>query len=306
MGNARYDDAAYRSYSSTHRLHDVHTSRDDIFEQNRAQKIHQSLDPKGVQIRESRDSAHNPNSNAIIVGIDETGSMGMCADVMVREGANTLASQLYERTPISDPHIMFMGIGDLETDHAPLQVSQFEADIRIIEQLRHMWLEGNGGGNNYEGYALAWYFALQHTATDCWEKRQKKGYLFTMGDEKPTPIMPVNKMERVFGYRPEIHDPREILRRVQEKWNVFHLMVEEGSYYRRDGAGVVGAWRELLGDRAIGLPDHRRMAEVILSLIQINEGADNDTVVSSWGADVSDVVRYSVSSFRPGRVVDVS
>ena len=35
-----------------------------------------------------------------------------------------------------------------------------------------------------ESYELALYFAAYKTSCDAWEKRQKKGYLFTLGDER--------------------------------------------------------------------------------------------------------------------------
>ena len=53
--------------------------------------IDSSLDPKGVLVRESRDSDFNPNSTPIIVGCDVTGSMGMIADHLVRKGIGGLS-----------------------------------------------------------------------------------------------------------------------------------------------------------------------------------------------------------------------
>ena len=82
---------------------------------------------------------------------------------------------------------MAMAIGDAECDRAPLQVTQFEADIRLADQLRELWIEGGGGGNRGESYHLPWAFAAMRTSTDCFERRGRKGYLFTIGDE---PILP--------------------------------------------------------------------------------------------------------------------
>jgi hypothetical protein len=79
---------------------------------------------------------------------------------------------------------MFMAIGDANCDKAPLQVSQFEADKRIIDQLTQIYLEHSGGGNDFESYNLPWYFAANHTVHDSMEKRGKRGYLFTVGDEE--------------------------------------------------------------------------------------------------------------------------
>jgi hypothetical protein len=155
-----------------------------------SKQLDPDLDPKGVKVRESRDGIDNPISNAIIIGLDVTGSMGNVIDVMVKKGVPLLMSEIYDRKPVTNPQVMFMAIGDAEAgDHAPLQVTQFESDIRIAKQIEKIWIEGHGGGNRYESYILPWYFASMHTSIDCFEKRGKKGYLFTVGDEQPTPYL---------------------------------------------------------------------------------------------------------------------
>ena len=251
-----------------------------------------SLNPHGIKGRESCDSKDNPNSTALIVGLDVTGSMGIIADVMAKRGLKTLMTEVYDRKPISDPHLMFMGIGDAEAgDSAPLQITQFEADIRIAEQLEKLWLEHGGGGNNYESYMLPWYFAAHHTTIDCFEKRGKKGYLFTIGDEEPTPRLRRDDIERVLGYRPQADvEQNELLTLVSRKWEVFHIMVAEGSHARTRPDRVRSAWTNLLGQRAIWLRDHTALAEVIVSTLQVHEGADVDAVARSWDGSTSLVV----------------
>src|SRR6185369_13282918 len=66
-----------------------------------------------------------------------------------------------------------------------LQVGQFESGIEIEEDLGKLYLEGGGGGHITESYELAMYFMARHTALDCYEKRNKRGYLFVIGDEAP-------------------------------------------------------------------------------------------------------------------------
>jgi len=146
--------------------------------------LHEDLDPKGTN-RESRDSDENPESTAIIIGCDVTGSMGFIAENLIREGLGVLFEEIYDRKPVSDPHIMVSAIGDVDSDRVPLQVGQFEADLKITEDLEKVYVEGNGGGNNKESYDLPYYYAAYHTSIDCFEKRNKKGYIFTIGDELP-------------------------------------------------------------------------------------------------------------------------
>jgi hypothetical protein len=291
MGTGRFTDADWDRYTSAHTRG---KSRSAVFSST---SLDPSLNPHGISIRESRDSADNPNSHAIIVDVDVTGSMGFLADVMVRQGCHTLATEIYARKPVPDPHIMFMANGDVEYDRAPLQVTQFEADIRIAEQLRKIWLEGGGGGNNYESYLFPWYFAAMHTSIDCFEKRGKKGYLFTAGDEEPQLALRASEIRDVLGTTPQGDlTAQDLLTIVSRHYHVFHLMVEEGSHFRSAGDRVVRKWTDLLGQRAIRLADHTKMAEVIVSTIQVNEGADRDEVVASWNGDTSLAVKTAISA----------
>ena len=269
-------------------------ARKQVFKENSINKL---FDPKGVMIRESRDSVDNPNSNAIILGIDVTGSMGMIAEALAVEGLGKLVEGILTRKPVSDPHIMVMAIGDAFCDRAPLQVSQFETDIRIAEQLKSLWLEGGGGGNAFESYDIPWYFAGRRTAIDCFEKRGKKGYIFTMGDEPPPPQgLSASNINGIFGGGEQTdYSSADMLALAQEKYNVFHVIVEQGSYARTRGSEVKAAWKNLLGKKVIGLSDYNYMSEVILSVMEVNEGKDPDEVIDSWeDAKIKNVVRYAL------------
>src|ERR1041385_6263270 len=113
MGSGTFDAGAYRAFSAT----TAGKTTDDIYA---SRAINKNLNPKGVKLRESRDSADNPNSTPIIVAIDVTGSMGIIADVLAREGLGTLFTEILDRKPITDPHLMFMAVGDAHYDSAPL------------------------------------------------------------------------------------------------------------------------------------------------------------------------------------------
>ncbi|MGD0331615.1 MAG: hypothetical protein ABSB40_14415, partial [Nitrososphaeria archaeon] len=213
-GKGSYTARDWTTYASTHV---TGKSGAELFTNT---DIDPLLNPKDVKIRESRDSDAYPESTALIVGIDQTGSMGMISKQMIREGLNVLATEIYDRKPITDPQIMFMAIGEIREglnvlateiydrkpitdpqimfmaigdaamhERAPLQVTQFEVDIKIAEQLQKFYLEGRGGGNDNESYTFPWYFAAMHTSIDCFEKRGKKGYLFTVGDECVPPVL---------------------------------------------------------------------------------------------------------------------
>jgi hypothetical protein len=134
-------------------------------------------------------------------------------------------------------------------------------------------------------------------------KRGKKGYLFTVGDEPPAPVLLAEHVQRLLGGGLQNDlSTRDLLSMVGREWEVFHLMVGEGSYYRSRGADVMAKWRDLLGERAIPLADHTKLSEVIVSVIQANEGVDAKTVVGSWSGDTAMVVAKAVGSLTTSSV----
>ena len=294
MGSGRWDSSSWASYSTTKVVGKTVT---EIY---KSKGMKEELDPKNINIRESRDSVDNHNSNAIMIGLDVTGSMGMVLHEMIKN-LGTLVTEIHSRKPVSDPHIMFMGIGDVAAgDSAPLQCTQFEADIRIAEQLQNIYLEQGGGGNNYESYALAWYFASMKTSIDCFEKRGKKGYLFTIGDECPTPGLSTRELEKVFGKSQYIKDltKYELYDMVYKQYNVFHIIVEQGDYYRRESNRVDLEWKELLGQNVLHLSDHTKLSEVIVSAIQVCEGSNLNDVIKSWDGNTSVVVSKAINDIK--------
>jgi hypothetical protein len=213
---------------------------------------------------------------------------------MAKTGLNELMTKVYDTQPITNPHVMAMGIGDIYCDHAPLQVTQFEADIRIAQQLERLYFEQGGGGNDSESYTLPWYFAAHHTVTDSFEKRGKKGFLFTVGDEMPNSTLDMKGFSRTMKRQPSGSlDTEELLALVTEKWDVFHIVVAEGSFARSNRNMVRDAWSELLGPRAIWLKDHRKMADAIVAtMIEANGGSILGSALSaSISVDTDHFVR---------------
>lgn len=291
MGGGRWSADDFKSYSGKN----VGKTTQQIFTKT---SLDNTLNPKGIKIRESCDSLDNPNSHAVILGVDVTGSMGHLATLLVKAGLNTAITEIHQRKPISDPHIMLAAIGDVECDLAPLQVTQFEADLRLLEQTEKFFVEGGGGGNGWESYSFLWYFAATKTKIDCWEKRRKKGYLFTIGDEEPTRILRSTHIEEFVGDKPERNEftSEELLRMVSRTYHVFHLMVEESNTFRINQRSTKEMWQNLLGERALLLSDYNKMSEVIVSTIQICEGHNKDKVVNSWDGSTNLVVKRATAS----------
>lgn len=295
MGGGSFDTNSYRSYTNSV----ASKPREAIFD---SRKLDPLLDPKGVKLRESRDSADNPQSTPIIVALDVTGSMGFIAEQIARSGLGALFQGILDRKPVTDPHLMFMGIGDVACDKAPLQVSQFEADNRIVAQLTKLWLEGGGGGNDHESYDLPWYFAARHTVHDSMLKRGKRGYLITVGDEETPHQLKTDALQRVLGYSPQADvSAAESLTEAQRLYDVFHVIVQEGNYASGHLDTVRKKWAALLGQKVIHLADHRLLAETVVAAIQVAEGTDHAKAAHGWGGTASEkIIRGAIESLPRG------
>lgn len=295
MGSGTFDAGAYRTFTAS----TAGKTTDEIYS---SRAMNSKLDPKGVKVRESRDSADNPQSTPLIVALDVTGSMGMIADVIARQGLGTLFTSILDRKPITNPHVMFMGIGDANCDRAPLQVSQFEADKSIIEQLTQLYLEHGGGGNNFESYNLAWYFAAMHTVHDSYEKRAKRGYLFTVGDEEAPQALTRDQIKTFLGDDVQADvSTAEALEMAQRFYDVYHIVIKEGSHARMHLDRVLESWKPLLGQRVIQLSDHTKLAETIVSAIEVAEGVKASDSAARWGGSASSVVHDAVREIPTGR-----
>jgi hypothetical protein len=267
------------------------------------------MDPKYITVRESRDSADNPNSTPIILALDVTGSMGVIADTLAREGLGVLVQQILDRKPLSDPHIMVMGVGDAAFDQAPLQISQFEADIRIADQLKQIYLEHGGGGNHFESYNFPWYFAARKTDIDSIAKRGQKGLLFTFGDEECPMELKAEHIRHFIGDDVQTDiSTTDLLAMVQQKYDVFHVVVEQGSHARSNRDRVYNSWNSVLPQgRIVPLKDYAKVAEVVVSVLEVHAGRDVASVVRSWDGGTALVVAEATKDVVPaGRKADGS
>jgi hypothetical protein len=242
--------------------------------------VHADLDPQwtagdgsplaGQKVRESRDSDEHPTSVPIAVLFDVTGSMGSIPRVLQKKLAE-LFGLLLRKGYVEHPQVLYGGVGDAFTDRVPLQVGQFESDNRSDADLEKIFLEGNGGGQRHESYELAMYFMARHTVTDAWEKRGKRGYLFIVGDEAVYPRVTPSQVRDVVG--DDLAEPistADLIRELQEKWDVYFIIPQHGSYFNDDS--ITQSWRDLLGEKVILLDDEEAVCETIALAVGLAEG----------------------------------
>lgn len=265
MGGGSWKEEAFVSYSTTRGLNydrdtrSVVTTGLRVQDMYKAHRLNAALDPKD-KMRECCDSEEHPNTVPVILALDVTGSMGRTA-MEVAAKLNVIMTDLYTR--IKDVEFMIMGIGDYYSDESPLQVSQFESDIRIAEQLDQVWFEGGGGGNGYESYTAAWAFAAEHTDLDCW-KRGKKGILITMGDEPLNPYIDKSRWEDEVGKTKFTLETDELYDAVVGKYDVYHIHITDGSY---NTSYVKPSWVKVIGEEHFKTASVENLAEVISALI---------------------------------------
>jgi len=238
-------------------------STQEIFKQR---TINNAMNPHGIVVRESRDSAEHPKSLAIMLFLDVTGSMGSIPHFLVKQGLPAFVESIIN-AGIPDPQVLFAGIGDHECDDAPLQVGQFESSDELLDKwLTDLYLEGHGGGNYGESYLLAWYFAAKHTAIDCLEKRKQKGFLFTIGDEPTLNSIPGHSLKQIMGDgQYEDVAATILLDKAREKYNVYHLHLREGSNGTRQD--VMDGWKQLMGKDLIIVERKETVADIMAETI---------------------------------------
>lgn len=298
MGYGNYSNEAYEHISAPRRS----MSSDEVREKVFASGMKPHMDPRNVKLRESRDSVAHPESNAIGVVFDVTGSMGEIPIEFAKHKLGNLMSLLLNQSLAPHPQVCFGAVGDGYADRAPLQIGQFESDVTMDQCLKDMWLEGNGGGNGGESYGLAHYFFARRTAIDCHEKRGKKGYLFTVGDEPVHRSVTREEARKVFGDAIEADLPvAALIREARERYNVFHIVV--GQTMHGDNPHTIAGWRELLGDHVLKLDHPKDVSELIGAAVGLCEGHDIETIdaaLRSAGATNSTIehVNTAVSALR--------
>src|SRR5262245_21693624 len=113
MGHGNYSHAAHAALVADR----ANKSAGEVFRQS---GCHALMNPRGIKVRESRDSADHPQSLGIVFALDVTGSMGDIPKLLARRELPNFM-KLLGACRIADPQILFMAIGDATSDGAPLQ-----------------------------------------------------------------------------------------------------------------------------------------------------------------------------------------
>jgi len=291
MGGGRWDSTSYRSAATMRSSKGI---ADFEYSQKATQDtpIHPNLDPTRIRNKpfaklESRDSIEHPNSKAIFVGIDVTGSNHANAIIAQKKLPNLM--DLLKKY-LDDPQIL-MAANDDYYEVGPsraIQISDFESDNRIDEHTRNIILVGQGGGNDGESYDLLLYAAAHKTVIDCYENRGERGYLFLYADEPIFKTHDPSQVKAVFGDDPpQTRMIEDTIAAVKKMYNVFILWPTKGYRHARE------QYVKLFGEQCVvDLQNPAMICEMIGSLIGFTEDklhsaeeAANDLVATGATAD---------------------
>jgi hypothetical protein len=262
MGHGGYSGAAHAALLADRAARPA----SEVFRQR---GCHALMDPRGLKVRESRDSADHPASLGIVFALDVTGSMG---EIPHRLASHDLPHfmKLLGDCGVADPQLLFMAVGDATSDRAPLQVGQFESTAELMDQwLTWSYLEGGGGGTGSESYELVFYTLAQHTDLDCVGKRKKRGYLFMTGDELPYPFVSRHQVEAIFGEKLDEDIPiEEAIAAAAESYHLFFLIPDLARRQRCEAR-----WHALLGDHVVCMESSEDTCAVAAGIVGLGEGA---------------------------------
>ena len=286
MGRGSYTSADWSKLRKSSKISEESTAS-QLFKAN---QMEERFNPKFINVREARDNDEHPESTPIMVGLDVTGSMGYLSAEIAKNGLNETMMKIYSTNPVKDPQMLFAALGDV-VDEAPLQVTQFESDIRIAEQLLSLWLEGRGG-DSPEDYQLLWYFAAKHVYTDSFEKRGKKGFLFTIGDADIHNILRGEDVEEIFGDEKKSYTSESLAKMASEKFELFHIHI----YKSVDEAPRV--LKEAIPGRILCIPKEsiNVLPEIIISTMQLTNGEDEEKVIGQWSELAQPIVKNAIKN----------
>jgi hypothetical protein len=309
MGGTRWSDDAYLSRTAfrTATGAPVFTHDADIRSGRARAAVHDRLNPLGLKVRESRDSEAHPCSNAVIVVLDVTGSMGRVVGE-IHAALPKLMGLLTRRNYLPDPQIMFSAIGDATCDAVPLQIGQFESGLEMEDDLTHFFIEQGGGGQNTESYELMAWVGAHKTDIDCFNKRGRKGYCFFIGDELPYGAVKKSEIQRLLGHGLQSDVPvKAVFETLQAKYHVFYVLPQDAS--NGTSAAIIKVWSSLIGaEHVLRLRNASGVSELIATQIGlVEEATDIDSVVDDMVEEGSTdvlarVVRDAVSPMYRGGV----
>jgi hypothetical protein len=258
--------AAYRAASGTSFGYSATTAAAPRHQR----KVHETLDPQklnsvGEKIRECLDSDTYPTTRGLVIGFDETGSMGEGPVILQQKLASIKGSLV--KSGLDYVQILFGAYGDAHCNEvAPLQVGQFEGGDEMEEWLNNIYIERGGGGNAGETSGLFLYFMGRYSRLDSLIKRDEKGILILIGDECPLPRITREEIKTYIGDDVQADiSIQDAVALAQESYDVYFFLVDNTTAKWQNSQKV---WEDLLGaDHVLVLENLDTVSETAAMLV---------------------------------------
>ena len=140
---------------------------------------------------------------------------------------------------------------------------------------------------------MLWYFAAKHTKLDCFEKRGKKGYIFTIGDADCHASVSDRNMQKIFSDDSRSYTLEELAEMASEKYKLFHIHITSHSRAPANLAKVLGGRLMTIGARNISV-----LPEVIVSTLLMDKGQSLDEVLKNWDKKLRPVIAKTLGGLR--------
>ena len=271
---ATFDAKAYRD--STERMRAkgerVHDAGEQVFRSTG--KLDPNVDIVG-KTRVSRNSMvrqgtkyvlKNGIALPIMSGFDGTGSMGENVE-KAYYAIPKIEGMLKPLRTSYNTQVASAVWQDVQDHHPVVQMSQFESDERIAEQIR-LLVPDKDGGDAIEDYDLGLAYLWLATQTDLYDFYGLKGYVFIVADMYGRGRVTKRGIKQYLGHDMQEDEvtTRKICQALLEKWHVYYFQVGGG------GSETKRWWAEKLGaGRVIDVPDSDYLAQVQAGAIYVTE-----------------------------------
>jgi len=208
-------------------------------------------------------------SAALIVLIDETGSMGEWPKIMFSK-LPYLEHEAQEYLG-KDLDICFGAIGDAHNNEKyPLQVRPFTRGADLKARLEELVMEGKGGGQLHESYELAAMYFARNVSMP---RLIRKPVLIFTGDEQPYEMVDRAQAQSVAQVAlPKSLPTAEVFEELKKIYSVYLVRKPYGTNTSNkmddENRAVYSHWMRLLGpDHIFDLPDPDRVVDVIFGIL---------------------------------------
>jgi hypothetical protein len=256
---------------------EVHAKGREVFRRtgrlDRLVNVHGALRLSHNSMTKDGDKAVLKNGIALPVwsGFDGTGSMGHLAGV-AHNAMGEINSMLDGIRDRYNPQLATSVLQDVDDMHDPFQMSQFEGDQRVAEQIR-LLIPDHDGGDAIEDYQLGLAFLALATHTDIHNFYGLKGYGMVVGDQIGRERVTVEDVDHFLGHKLQgTMTTKAVARQLWSKWHLFYLHIVDGSTRRDEQTRW---WDDKLEKgHTVVVPNENLLAESQAALIYVTETLD--------------------------------